>query len=237
MALPGVTPTTVVVDATHIFGPNTPTWPEKGRMMRCPAATYESDGYFCESYVVAGGSGTHMDSPAHMLASGKSISDLDASLFLSPLVLVDVTKKCELDPNYALTPDDLLEWEAAHGKIPAGAFVAMKTGWHTRWHSEAAFRNTDKEGVMRFPAFSGPAAQFLVSERDIHGIGVDTLSLDIGASVTFEVHRIILGAGLYQVENLNLGDSRIPAAGAHILTLPAKIQGAPEAPTRAIVLM
>ncbi len=97
---------------------------------------------------------------------------------------------------------DIEAWESANGEIPAGALVCMYSGWEERWSDAEKFRNADADGVQHYPGFSPEAAKFLVEERDIHGIGVDTLSLDFGASTTFDVHVTVLAAGKYGIENV-----------------------------------
>lgn len=226
-----------VIDATQLFSATTPTWPGLTRLLRCPTSQFKSDDYFAEAYVFGGGYGTHTDSPMHFCEGQKSISDLDVSELVSPLVLIDVEKEVISNSDYALSMKDVQAWEAQYGTIPAGALVVMRTGWSSRWNDEEKFRNVGADGKMHFPGFSTEVATFLTTERDIHGIGIDTLSLDVGTSDDFAVHLINLGAGKYQVENLNLSDTRIPASGAQIIVSPMKLEGAPEAPTRVYVVI
>ena len=98
-----------------------------------------------------------------------------------------------------VTVDDLKSWEMENGEIPAGAFVMMYSGWE-RLIGTQAFLGDDSG--LHFPGFSGEASQWLVDERSIHGIGVDTLSIDHGPSAPFDTHYIILGAGLVGIENV-----------------------------------
>lgn len=227
--LPGAT---VLIDATHIFSSTTPTWPELTKLLRCPTGDHQ---FTAEAYVFSGGYGTHTDSPLHFHKGKRSISDLHVDELVSPLVLIDVEKAVIENSDYAMTLKDVSDWEAAHGTIPKGALVVMKTGWSSRWVDEKLFRNVGEDGKMHFPGFSAEVARFLTTERDIHGIGIDTLSLDIGIDDDFPVHDINLGASKYQVENLNLSDPRIPAFGASIIVSPMKLEGAPEAPTRVFI--
>lgn len=224
----------LLIDATHIFSSTTPTWPDLTRLLRCPTG---DDQFTAEAYVFSGGYGTHTDSPLHFHKGKRSISDLDVTELVSPLVLIDVEESVITNDDYALTVEDIHAWEAKHGTIPKGALVVMRTGWSSRWPNEEKFRNVGADGKMHFPGFSPASATFLTTERDIHGIGIDTLSLDIGPDDDFPVHGINLGANKYQVENLNLSDKRIPAAGAHIIISPMKLEGAPEAPTRVFVVV
>jgi len=223
-----------LIDATHTFSATTPIWPNNTKLLRCPTG---GDNYNAEAYVLSGGCGTHTDAPLHFKKGMKSISDLEQDDLVSPLVLIDATKQCSQNHDYALSKADILLWEAENGTIPNGAFVAMRSGWSSRWHSEQEFQNFGSDGQMHFPGFSGEAAHFLIEERDIHAIGIDTLSLDIGMSMDFIVHITILGAGKYQVENMDLRDSRIPAKGAWIIASPMKLKDAPEAPTRVLIVV
>jgi kynurenine formamidase len=93
----------------------------------------------------------------------------------------------------------------------------MYSGWESRWEDVEAFRNADADGVMHFPGFSPEAAAFLLEERDIHGIGVDTLSLDPGPSTTFDVHLSVLGAGKYGIEGVANLTSIMDTPGARVV--------------------
>lgn len=58
-----------------------------------------------------------------------------------PLVVIDVHQKVAKNPDYTITMADIRAWEAKHGKIPKGAFVAMRTDWSKRWPSQEAMPN------------------------------------------------------------------------------------------------
>ena len=112
-------------------------------------------------------------------------------------------------------PEDILGWEREHGSLPAGALVAMYSGWESRLSDPASFINLGDDG-MHFPGFHPDATALLIEERDITGIGVDTLSLDFGASTDFGTHITLLGAGKFGVENL-AGLAQVPPTGAVII--------------------
>jgi len=176
--------------------------------------------------------GTHIDSPAHWFAGKRDIADLTLQELTAPGAVVDLTAKVEVDPDYRLSVADLTEWEATFGQIPAQALVVMKTGWGARFaQGTDAYLNDN-----HFPGFSAEAATFLVNERDIVGIGIDTGSLDYGLSADFIVHQIILGADKYQIENMLLED--VPAGtNATFISLPIKVKGGPEAETRVMAVL
>ncbi len=111
----------------------------------------------------------------------------------------------------------------------------MLSGWGSRWGDTQSYRNMDERGVMHFPGYSGESARFLVRERDVAGIAIDTLSLDFGGSGDFPVHRIMFGAGKFQIENVaNL--ELLPPSGSLIFAIPLLVEGAPEAVARIFAL-
>src|SRR5690606_12170214 len=103
---------------------------------------------------------------------------------VAPLVVIDVRSKTEHAPDYAIGGNDIVDWEAINGPVPVGSVVVFHTGWHEKFGDPAAYVNQDAEGVMHFPGLSAEAAALLV-DRDVLGVGIDTLSIDPGASTTF----------------------------------------------------
>jgi len=175
----------------------------------------------------------------------RTISDLTLAELTSPAVVIDVIKKCEANPDYELTVNDITNWEFTFGPIPEKALVCMRTGWSKRFSDEKAYRNLQagppnpayKEvgGTMHFPGFSEASAHFLLKERSINGIGIDTLSLDPGRSETFPVHMAMLQNDRYQIENMKL--DQVPESSAVIIAMPLNIASAPECPTRVLALV
>lgn len=191
-----------VIDMSHIFGTVVATYVPDTGPSRSSVVTVENDGFYIQQWTFEEHTGTHMDIPAHFIAGAETVDNYDPQVYFSPAVVIDIAARAEENPDTELTVDDLMAWESANGEIPAGALVCMYSGWESRWNDVAAFRNADDDGVMHFPGFRGDAAAFLVEERDIHGIAVDTLSLDNGPSATFDTHYTILGAGKYGIENV-----------------------------------
>lgn len=191
-----------VVDLSHVFAPTVPTYLLGEEPAREDYVTVENDGFYIQRWTYTEHAGTHVDAPAHFIAGGETIDNYSAELLLSPAVVIDISAKAEQDADATLDVEDIEAWESEHGEIPAGALVFLYSGWESRWDDPEAFRNADADGVMHFPGFSAEAATFLVEERDIHGIGVDTLSLDNGPSTSFDVHLTILGAGKYGIEGV-----------------------------------
>jgi kynurenine formamidase len=227
-----------IIDLTHKLSASIPYWP--GGTYKPfhfeTIATLEKDGVYSGYFCMPEHMGTHIDAPNHFEPGQKSVDALDLRQLIAPAVVVDVRKEVAKDPDYRLTVDDLKRWEKENGAIPSQAVVFMYTGWESRWNDTQAYRNQDAQKVMHFPGFSAEAAQFLVSEREIRGIGIDTLSVDYGPSKDFRVHHIVNGAGKYHVENAD-NVSKLPAKGAIVIVAPIPIEGGSGGPARVFALL
>ena len=205
-----------LVDLTHEFRDDFPAFPGAPPTSRETAVTIPEDGFYGQVWTIWEHICTHMDVPAHFITGGRTSPELGIEELVSPIVVVDISRRVAREPDTVVTPDDLARFERRYGRIPRGAVVAMYSGWEARVGSVETYRNTDAGGVMRFPGFGKEAVDWLLERRDIRGIGVDTMSLDNGSSSTFDVHLTVLGADRYGVENLrNL--RQLPARGATLL--------------------
>ena len=223
------------VDLTHALGTDFPTYGGGQNLEIETAATLANDGYNMFRWLLVEHTGTHMDAPIHFSTDGQSADAIPIDRLVVPLAVVDIAARADDDPDTRLTPDDLRAWEAQHGPIPAGACVAMYSGWD-RHLDDGRFRNADADGVMHFPGFHEEATAFLMEEREVVGIAVDTLSLDYGPSADFAVHYQWLPSnrwGLEAVANL----AELPPVGATLVTGSPKIRGATGGPSRVIALV
>jgi kynurenine formamidase len=114
--------------------------------------------------------------------------------------------------------------------------VIARTGWDLRWHSIKDYRNADPQGVPHFPGYSPDAAKFLVEGRSALGLGIDTLSVDRGASKDFPVRQYTLAHSVYQLENVANLD-RAPATGGMVVVAPTKLQSSAGGPVRVLALV
>ncbi|MDQ3459234.1 MAG: cyclase family protein [Deinococcota bacterium] len=220
-----------LADLTHTLSERFPVFPAFEPMRITTLVTVERDGFYANRWDLGEHSGTHMDAPAHFVAGAVTADRVPLESLIVPLAVIDISERANADPEATLTVEDIEAWEVAHGSLPAGAAVMMHSGWDARVDEPASFLNADESGVLRSPGFSPEAADFLVSERDISGIGVDTLSLDIGSSTTFEVHLTVLGAGKWGLEGVaNL--RAVPAAGATVIVGGPKVLDASGGPVR-----
>lgn len=230
-----VNPTTFssVVDLTHRLTPDFPTF-------FGPAFELESiriqgrDGFTLNRLNYPEHVGTHFDAPLHFSADGSGIDEIPISQLVCPLVVIDVREKVAQDEDYRLSLADLELFETRYGRIPDSACVAMFSGWETRLGSEL-FCNIDTHGIYHFPGFHEEVASFLIENRQVHGLAVDTMSLDFGATIDSAVHNIWLPSGRYGIENVaNLGLT--PPLGATLVAGAPKIQGTTGGPGRLIAL-
>jgi kynurenine formamidase len=225
-----------IVDLSHTHGPDFPVFPGAQPMQINVITTIAENGYYENELILAEHTGTHMDAPAHFVEDGTTADQLPVSGFIVPLAVVDISDRAASDPDAQLTIDDLTAWEAANGPIPAGALVAMHSGWETRVGDPTSYINLDASDVQHYPGVHPDAAAFLVNERDIVGIGVDTLSIDYGPSQDFLTHVTALSAGKFGLENLaNL--AAVPPFGATVVVGGPKHINASGGPTRVLALV
>ena len=220
-----------VHDLTHVFSPRTPVFPAFKPIQIRSNFVLGKDGFFFFDISFDEHTGTHMDAPAHFVANAPTADRLPVEKFFAPLAVISIAGRAAKDADALLSVDDVVAWEKQHGRLPAGAFVAMYSGWDARIGNAERFLNKDAKGTMHAPGFSEEAAHFLVTQRDIVGAGVDTLSLDGASASKFVAHLALLGAGKYGVEllaNLNT----VPPSGATIIVGGPKHEGASGGPAR-----
>jgi kynurenine formamidase len=231
-----------LLDLTYELEEATIAWPtnkpfhrdETARGMTAAGYWYASADFFTSEHA-----GTHIDAPIHFAKDQPSVDRIPVHRLVAPAVIVDVRDAVAQDPDYRLRVDDLRAWEARHGLIPAGAVVVMHSGWGRHWPDRAAYlgsRTPDDVTTLHFPGFSKEAAEFLIKERTIVGIGIDTASIDYGPSRDFIVHQVINGAGLYGLENIAHLEG-VPEAGALFIALPVKIKNGTGGPVRLLAVL
>lgn len=226
---------TAVIDLSYPISDKMVPWPGDAKAFEAKTnATVEKQGYFTRSFWMLEHYGTHMDAPAHFPPGTTTVDRIAPERLVGPAVVLDVTREAERDPDYRLSLRKIDDWEREHGRIPPGAIVVLRTGWAARWPDVTRYRNQDANGTMHFPGFSVEAARLLL-ERKVAGLGCDTLSIDPGNSGDFPVHHLVLGAGVYQLENL--ADLRpLPESGAFLIAAPIKLEGGSGGAVRVLAL-
>ncbi len=224
-----------VVDLTHALGTDFPSFDGSPSLEIEVMATYAENQVNMNRWHVTEHYGTHLDAPFHFSADQDTADTIPVENLVLPLAVIDIRAKAAADPDAQVTPDDLRAWEAEHGPLPDRACVAMYSGWEAHLGSDM-FRNLDDGGVMHFPGFHVEAAQFLIEERTVLALAVDTLSLDHGPSPDFATHYAWLPTNRWGMENVaNLG--AVPAVGATIVAGGPKIKGATGGPSRVLALV
>jgi kynurenine formamidase len=227
---------TRVVDLSYAINDKLVPWPGDKRWFEAQTnATVEKNGYFTRSFWMLEHYGTHLDAPIHFPPGKTTVDQIPAKQFFGPAVVLDVSAESAKDADYQAPAKRVEEWEAKHGRIAEGSIVLLRTGWASRWPDAGKYRNQDARGKMHFPGFSTEAAKLLIA-RKVSGIGCDTLSADYGGSEDFAVHHLVLGAGLYQLENL-ADLSEVPEAGAFLVVAPIKLEGGSGGAVRVFALI
>jgi len=180
---------------------------------------------------------THLDLPASIVKGKPTVAQVPARELLVHAVLVNIGAKVEQTPDYRATVEDLQAWERRNGRIPKGSVVLLHTGWARRWGDPARYLNLDAQGVPRVPGFSPGAIAFLIGERDIRGVGLDTWGHEapLGTHGADDGMRPLLQAGKWQLVNLTNLD-RLPAKGAKLVIAPLRLE-AGSAPARVIAIL
>ncbi len=224
-----------VVGLSHVLTSQFPIWPGFTPIEITNIKSHDKDGFYANAWTIVEHNGTHVDAPVHFAKGKWSADEIPDAALIAPAVVIHVHDRAKAEADTAVTVDDVRAWEQKHGRIPAGAAVFMHSGWEARASDQAAFRNADARNVLHFPGFGKEAAEFLVKERSIVGIGVDTLSLDPGTSKDFAAHFTVLGANKWGIENLaNL--AKIPESGATVFVGVPRVKGASGGPARVVAM-
>jgi kynurenine formamidase len=227
---------TAVVDLTHTMSPDFPTYFGVSGIEMEKKFDFRKDGFNLYWWRIIEHAGTHLDAPIHFSENGISAEKIPASALVAPLAVLDVAAKAAQNPDYLVARDDLAAWEKKHGRLPENCCVAMHSGWAQHVGDPAKFTGKDAAGVLHFPGFGVEAAEWLMKERKVVGLAVDTLSLDHGPSKDFKVHYAWLPSGRWGLENVASLD-KVPASGATLVVGLAKVQGATGGPARLIALV
>jgi kynurenine formamidase len=233
-----------LVDLSHAYDAQTIFWPtaEPFRLQKdadgvTPAGFY----YAANSFSTSEHGGTHLDAPVHFAEGRQSVDEIPIDRLMGPAVVVDVTQQSGADADYQITVDDLVRAEREHGRIPSDAILLFRTGFSTRWPDAARYLGTAERGEqavarLHFPGLHPDAARWIVTNRPVRAVGIDTASIDYGQSTQFESHRALYAVNLPAFENLAALD-QLPPRGAYVVALPMEIAGGTGAPLRAVAIV
>jgi kynurenine formamidase len=225
-----------VVDLTHTLSGEFPTFFGVPGIEMQRQFAFGKDGFNLYWWRIVEHAGTHLDAPIHFSEKGMTADQIPASSLVVPLAVIDVTAQAAKNADYQMTPADLRAYENKHGRIPDNACVAMHSGWARYAPDAAKFSGKDEAGAFHFPGISADAAQWLLTNRKVAGIAVDTLSLDYGPSKDFKTHYTWLPSGRWGLENVASLD-KVPASGATLVVGAPKVKDATGGLTRLFALV
>lgn len=232
------------IDLSHDFSADTIYWVTAEPFTRTTVAEGRTDnGYYYSAYnfSAAEHGGTHIDAPVHFSEGAKSVDQFEADQLVAPAVKIDVSQNALANRDYLITIDDIENWESANGKIPDSYIVLFQTGFSKYWPDKKSYLGTDQRGPdavkdLRFPGLDPKAAKWLVENRKIKAVGIDTASIDYGQSSTFDSHVALMTNNVPAFENVANLD-KLPTRGFHVVALPMKIKGGSGAPLRIVAFV
>ncbi|HLA09416.1 MAG TPA: cyclase family protein [Pyrinomonadaceae bacterium] len=233
-----------IVDLSYAFDSKTVYWPtaEGFRLEKDFEGVTESGFYYSAyRYSAAEHGGTHIDAPVHFAQNRFSVDRIPLEQLVGSGIVIDVTEQCRTNPDYRVTARDFMDWERQHGRIPRNAIVLLRTGFGRHYPDRKKYLGTDERGAdavakLHFPGLHAEAARWLIQNRSIKAIGLDTASIDYGQSTLFESHRILSERNIPAFENVANLD-HLPAKGFTVIALPMKIQDGSGGPLRMIAVL
>ncbi len=229
-----------IVDLSHVYSEETVYWVTAKEFKLDTVFRGETDkGFYYSAYnfSTAEHGGTHIDAPIHFAKEGQTVDEIPLERLIGKAIKIDVSENALKDPDYLISVDDLKKWEENEKmQIPNGSIVLLETGYSRFYPDKIKYLGTDKRGEdavqeLHFPGLSAEASEWLVENRNINSIGIDTPSIDFGQSKLFKSHVILLSQDIPVFENLTNLD-KLPNKEFEIYALPMKIKGGSGGPLR-----
>jgi kynurenine formamidase len=238
-----------IVDLSQPLGPDTPVIGLPPQFGSSPGVSMQvisrfddkGPGWYWNTISMGEHTGTHFDAPVHWI-TGKDLpynacDTIPAERFVGPACVIDVTDEVAKNEDYLLMPEHVTEWERKHGRIPVGSWVLLRTGWSKR-SDPKKFLNVREDGPHS-PGFHKTTSQLLAKDRDVLGVGVETVGTDAGQAGTFDPpfpnHATMHGAGKFGLASLRNLD-QLPPVGAVVIAAPLKIVGGSGSPLRVLAI-
>ena len=232
-----------LIDLSYTYDDETLYWPTSPTSFQLEELAYgvNEAGYFYSAYsfCTPEHGGTHLDAPIHFAEGGRTTAEIPVRQLIAPGIVIDMSQDAEKDTDAQLRLDTVTAWEERNGPVPEGAIVLLRTGWGNRWPEAQPYLGDDTLGDasnLHFPAYGEESARFLVEERRVGALGVDTASIDSGQSTDFIVHQISARAGVPNLENVARVDE-LPEKGFWVIALPVKIGKGSGGPVRIVAVV
>ncbi|MES2646688.1 MAG: cyclase family protein [Bacteroidota bacterium] len=230
------------IDLTYSFSKETLYWPSVSTTFHLDTVFngQTTGGYFYSAfnYSAPEHGGTHLDAPIHFAKGKYATDEIPLDQLSGNAIVIDVSNKITTNRDYLISVEDITAWEKIHGNIPFEAIVLFKTGFGKYYPDAARYLGTTEKGEkgiasLHFPGIDPALSEWLLKNKKIKAVGIDTASVDYGQSKDFKTHRILYAANIIGFENVANLDA-LPATGAYVIALPMKIKGGSGAPLRII---
>jgi kynurenine formamidase len=237
-------PAGTLVDLSHSYDKTTIFWPTAAPFaLETVSAGMTPGGYYyaANNFSTSEHGGTHLDSPIHFAEGKSTVDQIALTRLVGPAIVIDVSSQSDANADYLITVADIEAAEKQDGPIPSNAILLLRTGFSRRWPDAAKYLGTAERGdaavaKLHFPGLHPDAARWIVANRPVRAIGIDTASIDYGQSTLYESHRALFASEIPAFENLTSLE-RLPKRGAYVVALPMKIGGGSGAPLRAIAIV
>jgi kynurenine formamidase len=231
-----------LIDMTYPFAADTLHWPTaKPFHLEKVHEGRTAQGFWYSSYNYGGSEhvGTHLDAPFHFAEGKWTTERIPLARTIGPAIVIDARRQAGADRDYRLSAADIRRWEKRYGRVPTRSIVLMHSGWGKYWGDRKRYFGGAVAGDasnLHFPGFGKDAAEYLVKQRRVKAVGIDTPSIDHGPSQDFIVHQVFGAANVPIFENVAALD-RLPAKGATVFAIPMKIKGGSGAPLRIFAVL
>lgn len=232
------------LDLTYDFSDETVYWVTAKEFEKETVAEGKTEkGYFYSAYnfSAAEHGGTHLDAPVHFAEGRRTVDQIPVERLIAPAVKIDLSGKASTNRDYQITVEDITAWEKTNGQIPDESILFLQTGFGRFYPDREKYLGTAARGDaavkdLHFPGLAPEAARWLVENRRIKAVGIDTASIDHGQSQDFGSHVALMSENVPAFENVaNL--EQLPEKGALVIALPMKIKGGSGAPLRIVALL
>jgi len=162
------------VELSHEWDQRAPSYPGQTDVKMVRGVKHSQHGVLAWRIVTVMHTGTHMNSPLHMIQKGADLADISPDRFFGNGVVLDLPKK-----NWEkITAADL---EKATPAVREGDIVVIDTGWHKKY-------SDGLEYYGEAPGLTKDAAEWLVAKK-VKMVGVDTPHVDHPLATSMAPHR------------------------------------------------